>query len=208
MLRGEELRRHLLWQAKNVFLDLGFERASMDAIAGRAGTTKRTLYAHFDSKERLFLAVVDLVRGLLEAKIGLPDDLADDSTEALSLFCNRVRASVLWGPTIRTCRLGIGEAARFPEGAAGFYEALFGATIKHAADYVHHRFDMPAAPSRTVAGELVSLALEPSFTRALFGVDDVPEDWREPSATHRAVGCDIVRRVLQSRGMTDETASP
>src|ERR1700704_2001960 len=33
-----------------------FERASMDVVAARAETSKRSLYAHFESKEKLFLA--------------------------------------------------------------------------------------------------------------------------------------------------------
>ena len=34
--RGDQLREHLLWTAKDVFLELGFERASMDVVAARA----------------------------------------------------------------------------------------------------------------------------------------------------------------------------
>ena len=62
--RGDQLREHMLWTAKNVFRELGFERASMDVIAARAGVSKRTVYAHFENKERLYLSVVELVRGL------------------------------------------------------------------------------------------------------------------------------------------------
>ncbi|MET0427351.1 MAG: helix-turn-helix domain-containing protein, partial [Microvirga sp.] len=57
--RGVQLREHILWTAKDVFLELGFERTSMDEVAGRAATSKRTLYAHFESKEKLFLAVIE-----------------------------------------------------------------------------------------------------------------------------------------------------
>ena len=31
--RGEELRRHILFVAKDVFLETGYERASMDTVA-------------------------------------------------------------------------------------------------------------------------------------------------------------------------------
>ena len=196
MLQGEQLRRHMLWQAKNVFLDVGFERASMDTIAKRAGTTKRTLYKHFDSKERLFLDVVDLVRNLLDEKLGTPGDCDDDPIKALSLFCGRLRRSVIWGPTIRTCRLGIGEAARFPEGASGFYQALFGTTIDRMALYVGDQFGLPIESAHTVAGELLSLSLEPSFTRALFGVENVPEDLSDEPHSDHAVGADRIRLTI------------
>jgi hypothetical protein len=34
--RGDALREHILWVAKEVFLELGFERASMDDVGSRA----------------------------------------------------------------------------------------------------------------------------------------------------------------------------
>jgi len=58
--RGDKLREHILWTAKDVFLEMGFERASMDVVASRAETSKRSLYAHFESKEKLFLAARNL----------------------------------------------------------------------------------------------------------------------------------------------------
>ena len=67
--RGDKLREHILWTAKDVFLEMGFERASMDVVASRAETSKRSLYAHFNSKEKLYLAVIDLVRGLFLSKL-------------------------------------------------------------------------------------------------------------------------------------------
>ncbi len=198
-MRGDELRRHLLWQAKTVFLDAGFEGTSMDAVARAAGTTKRTLYAHFGSKEGLFLEVVELVRSLLDAKIGAPDGLAARPPDALSLFCSRVRASFLWGPTIRTCRLGIGEAQRFSAGAAGFHDALFGTATTRIATYVAAHWRLPGETCRGVAGDLLALALEPSFTRALFGVEAVPEDWSGDAIGNPVVGAATVEQVIASR---------
>ena len=69
-LRGEQLRRHILFAAKDVFLETGYERASMDTVAARAGTSKRSLYAHFESKDKLFLAVLDFVRELYLGRLG------------------------------------------------------------------------------------------------------------------------------------------
>jgi AcrR family transcriptional regulator len=51
-------RRHddetMLDAARTVFARSGFDAASMDAIAERAGTTKPTLYGRFDSKKDLY----------------------------------------------------------------------------------------------------------------------------------------------------------
>jgi TetR/AcrR family transcriptional regulator of autoinduction and epiphytic fitness len=45
--------------AIEVFIDMGYELASMDKIAETAGVSKRTVYNHFGSKENLFLVIVD-----------------------------------------------------------------------------------------------------------------------------------------------------
>ncbi len=116
--RGEELREHMLLVAKDVFLEAGFERASMDVIASRADTTKRTLYAHFESKENLFLAVVELVRGLLVSRLKMPGDYAADPHDALVLFCARFLDTMVRDRSIRMSRLSIAEVERFPDGAA------------------------------------------------------------------------------------------
>src|ERR1700753_3398387 len=99
--RGSELREQILLAAKDVFLEAGFERASMDVIAARAETTKRTLYAHFENKEKLFLAVVELVRGLLMNRLKMPGDYAEDTHEALVQFSARFLETMVWNRTIR-----------------------------------------------------------------------------------------------------------
>jgi AcrR family transcriptional regulator len=54
-----ERERQMLQVASRVFARRGFHAASMDEIARECGVTKPMLYAYFDSKEGLFLAVVD-----------------------------------------------------------------------------------------------------------------------------------------------------
>lgn len=52
-----------------VFAAEGFERATMEAIATRAGTTKPTLYARFGPKEKLFAAAVRREHGILNERV-------------------------------------------------------------------------------------------------------------------------------------------
>jgi TetR/AcrR family transcriptional regulator of autoinduction and epiphytic fitness len=52
-------RAELLEAAADAFCDEGYEAASMDRIAERAGASKRTVYNHFGSKEALFHAVFE-----------------------------------------------------------------------------------------------------------------------------------------------------
>ena len=51
-------RNTILDAAIECFIELGYERTSMDYIAERACASKRTVYNHFASKELLFNAVI------------------------------------------------------------------------------------------------------------------------------------------------------
>src|SRR3954462_12121222 len=52
-------RRQILDGARKVFLNLGFDGASMGEIARSAGVSKGTLYVYFADKNRLFEAIVE-----------------------------------------------------------------------------------------------------------------------------------------------------
>lgn len=53
-----ERRETILAAAKEVFQEVGFDRASMDEIAVRFGGSKATIYRYFDSKEALFKELI------------------------------------------------------------------------------------------------------------------------------------------------------
>lgn len=56
---SEQKHLDILDAASDVFMECGFSDASMDAIAERAGVSKRTVYNHFDSKDALFEAITE-----------------------------------------------------------------------------------------------------------------------------------------------------
>jgi AcrR family transcriptional regulator len=55
--------------AETVFLERGFEKTTVPAIAEAAGYHKRTLYLYFQDKEELFLAVVERGLSALRARL-------------------------------------------------------------------------------------------------------------------------------------------
>ncbi|MFB9326299.1 TetR/AcrR family transcriptional regulator [Paenibacillus aurantiacus] len=57
--RKQETRRHLQDAGARIFAQFGFYGASVDKIAAEAGYTKGGFYAHFDSKESLFLTLFE-----------------------------------------------------------------------------------------------------------------------------------------------------
>jgi len=173
--RGDRLREHILYAAKDVFLEMGFERASMDVVASRAQTSKRSLYAHFESKEKLFLAVVELVRGLFLSKLKMPGDYSEKTPEALTMFCARYLEILLFAPSIRMCRLSIAEAARFPEGSAQYFDVVFSTVHERLSLYLKRAFRLSAKAAAEAAQRLLGQVLYPRFPRALFGMDALAE---------------------------------
>jgi AcrR family transcriptional regulator len=55
----EEVRRRVLAAATEVFLERGFQGASVEEIAAAAGFSKGAVYSNFEDKDALFLALAD-----------------------------------------------------------------------------------------------------------------------------------------------------
>ena len=58
-VRTDQKRREIVEAAAALFVEQGYERTSMSAIAERVGGSKATLYGYFASKEELFRAVLE-----------------------------------------------------------------------------------------------------------------------------------------------------
>lgn len=80
---------------------------------------------------------------------------------------------------MRTCRLAISGAKRFPAEARGFYEALYGAALVRLSEFIEARLSLDSLRSAALAEEFLFGVLEPDFTRALFGIGQVPEVWAD-----------------------------
>ncbi len=169
--RGDILREHILWAAKDAFIELGFERTSMDVVAARAQTSKRTLYAHFESKEKLFLAVIELVRGLFLCRLKLPGDYAVKPKDSLVLFCARYLEILLYEASIQMIRVSIAESERFPEQAANYFDVMFTEVHGRLSAYLKTTYALSARAGADASHKLLSQILYPRLTRALFGME-------------------------------------
>lgn len=187
--RGDELRRHILFTAKDVFLELGFERASMDTVATRAATSKRSLYAHFESKDKLFVAVVELVSELYLDRLGTPDGYAEDPPEAVVLYCGRFLQMLLWETALRACRLFIAEAERLPVAAARYHEAIFATPQERLAAFLTERTRVTPSDGGAIAEQLIGRTIYPGLVRALLGVEPLKAD--SPDAATIAQDVDL-----------------
>jgi len=193
--RGDALREHILWVAKAVFLELGFERASMDEVASRAQTSKRSVYAHFESKEKLFLAVIELVRGLFLARIKEPGVYSDKPAEALEGFCARYLEAMLYESSVQMLRISMAETARFPEGAAKHHDLVFTEVTNRLSSYLKASFSLSARVSADAAQRLIARLLFPRLTRALFGLEDLVEEFDEQALSPK-IDVKAVRKAV------------
>ena len=56
-VRTEETQARILDAAGAVFSEQGYEKAQLEEVAARTGYTRGAIYAHYASKEDLFLAL-------------------------------------------------------------------------------------------------------------------------------------------------------
>ncbi|MBB1053997.1 TetR/AcrR family transcriptional regulator [Dietzia sp. B44] len=87
--RGQEHKRAaILLAARDLFVQSGVERTSMDAIAERAAVSKRTVYDYYGDKRRLLLGVIEdagetalgTLRALIDTHLSdrlSPEEVAD-----------------------------------------------------------------------------------------------------------------------------------
>jgi AcrR family transcriptional regulator len=137
-LAGDEdssKRRQILEGASKVFMDLGFDGASMGEIARAAGVSKGTLYVYFADKNRLFEAIVE-EETIEQSKIAfnfdperdVPTTLREFGQAYIQLLC-RPRG----GSAIRTV---MAIAERMPEVGRRYYEHVLEKTIDRLAAYL------------------------------------------------------------------------
>ncbi|MGD0493565.1 MAG: TetR/AcrR family transcriptional regulator [Steroidobacteraceae bacterium] len=109
------LRERILEAATELFLAEGYGSTSIEAIARRAGVSKRTLYDRFDDKPALFTAVVHRIIGQIRPPPNVP--LVEGATLAdiLQRLALLILHAALAPQAIALHRLVNAESARFPE---------------------------------------------------------------------------------------------
>jgi len=114
----DDKRSQILDAAVAEFQELGFAGASMDRIAARANVSKRTVYNHFDGKEALFRAILDIIGAEADAALEL-DYERSAPLEPQLLALGWTEGKLLTSaPFMRLARMAVGETMRDPALAA------------------------------------------------------------------------------------------
>ncbi|EEB82759.1 TetR/AcrR family transcriptional regulator [Roseobacter sp. GAI101] len=170
-------RAAILEGAAKVFLQSGFDAASVNDICRAAGVSKSTLYVYFSDKEDLFAHLVEgererLFEGLQQTLRG-PGSL----TARLTDFAVALAEIVCSEPVVQAQRIVISMAERRPDLGASFYDG--GAQRGHAVlletlerEIAEGRLSIPD-PS-LAAYQLVELSSAGLWRRRLFGKTPTP----------------------------------
>ena len=178
-----EVDERILDAARKVFVERGFEGASMDEIAETARAGKPTIYARLGDKRALFTTVVtrDIVSRITRFRDEVPPGVTIEERLA-----NLAAAIVHW--TLETDRMGlmrlaIAEASRFPDLASTISRTARELSTEVAARHLSEITQsdqlgsLPAfAPERlaTTARSFLDLVVVPFMLRALFEVNPKP----------------------------------
>ena len=97
------------------FSGQGFDRASMDAVAARAGVSKRTLYNRFENKEGLFAALVNELAHRIVVSSTIEYRAEAPLREQLLEYAHESKALMSEPGNLRLLRAVLGEHIRNPD---------------------------------------------------------------------------------------------
>jgi len=166
--------------ARDVFMSDGFEGASVDTIAKRAGVSKATLYSYFPDKRLLFVEVASLEcrRQAVESVDKI--DFTARPREVLSKTGAALMGFIFSETGQQVFRICVAECERFPEIGRAFWDNGPGMLEKLLTDYFDQaiargelKIDDPTLAAHQFA-ELckaevfprLCLRLQPDFTEA------------------------------------------
>lgn len=129
----DQRRGKIVAAARQVFLDKGFERATINEAARLARVSSATVYIYFETKDRLFEAVTAAALAPFETVFAETEDLTGDPEAVLTRMAGAY-FDFLTDPGVRSLyRIIIGEADRRPdlgERAYGTAHNTLGAVLR------------------------------------------------------------------------------
>jgi AcrR family transcriptional regulator len=137
--RAEMRRTAFLKAAREVFLEYGYEAASMAEIVKRAGGSLSTLYAQFGGKKGLFEAMID--RRVVELTEQMQTELAAHAPlrEGLQRIGENFLSKLMAPGSMDVFRLVMSQAKKFPDLAESFSQRGPERVRKALADYMRDR---------------------------------------------------------------------
>jgi len=173
-------RRQIIDGACRVFLERGFDAASMGEIARAARVSKGTLYVYFKSKEELFEAIVEEQCNAQAEQIFSFDSNDRDVEAVLTRLGDTFVHFLCRRPGgISPLRTVIAIADRMPELGAKFYRAGPALGISSLKAYLEQQVAagvLKPHDSEVVAAQFIDSCLSLTFKPMLFNFAGPPSD--------------------------------
>lgn len=188
--RAETKRAAFVHTAREMFFNLGYAGTSMSGVAAKVGGSKTTLWSYFPSKEALFAAVVDELVERYGRSLDLALDVELELPHALRLFGAAMMGIVMSPPIVALHRLVIGEAGRFPELGALFFERGPGRGKAKLAAWLAHAMDegeVRRGDARLASNQFSHMCQSGIYQACLLGL--------QPTATADEIAKDIEAAV-------------
>jgi len=183
-------RRQIIEGARALFLAQGFDAASMDAIARKAGVSKGTLYVYFDSKEQLFEAIVEDERGAQAEQVFSLDSNDHDVTVVLTRLGTAFVRFLCQPASCSAIRTVTAIAERMPELGRKFYEFGPMCGIDRLAAYLKAQCEagvLAIDDCEIAAAQFLDACQSTMFKPVLFGATEPPSDERVQKVVGTAV---------------------
>jgi len=170
--KTEPSRQNLIVEtAARVFVRDGYGAAAVDTIAREAGVSKATLYRHFDDKEALFAAVVQMrAKEAFERLAGAK--LRGAPGTVLRRFARALLRELSAPATIGMFRLIISESGRSPALGKRFFEDVTTPTLQLLTEYLEQKArsgELRVRSARLSAFQFLGLLKEAAFWPLMLG---------------------------------------
>jgi AcrR family transcriptional regulator len=211
IIDGLPLPQAILRMAIVTFVENGYEKASMDEVAARASTTKRTVYAHFGNKEELFRRALAMAVQMFQSEMPKLES-TDTPAEQLEDFAVAFANLSTWKGAVRMQRVVMSEAERFGDLALMLHREIIEHAQKVVASYLQ-AIDRRTGGDREARSadwydQLAKLFLnmttgEPRFATLLQARQPFPEHplAKTPPDVYRAAIRQAVQIFLQGTGI-------
>jgi AcrR family transcriptional regulator len=176
---GDEIRQAILDAATAVFLESGYENASINAVIERAGGSKRAVYSYFGGKEKLFAAIVSDVSGRALAALSPHEVQTYDLEATLLAFGRQVHEVVMSPTTLALYRLVVGEGARFPELGQAFFESgpgRAGTRLAEVLEEFRQRDEISVEDPARAAEHFIGMLRGDLHLKVVLGVRPPPDE--------------------------------
>lgn len=201
-----EKRRQILDGARRVFMEMGFDAASMNDITRAAGVSKGTIYVYFANKEELFEALVDEERSTIFGGLYRVLEEVADLRTALIKFGLALSVKITAPQVVRAQRTVIGVSERIPELGRRFYERGPKQGHDRVVTFLERAVErgLLELPDIDLAAyQLAELALAGLYRQCLFGYRTQPP---EPAEIERVVtsGVDLFLKAYGTAKLAGE----